>query len=260
MSPASVAPSHAPATSGPAPTTPSPVGTPRASAPSPDGTQAAVAQGWGSPIDGDEFNTGTAPDPARWQIYSSSGNAGQGVRTPAADTIANGVLTIAGDAEGNTGGIAANFERQKYGRWEVRMKTSSHDANYHPVVLLWPDSNASPTCAEVDFAEGTTDTSSISFFLHYACTGSTFQTLATKTLDTTQWHDYAVEWTPTAVTGYVDGVPWFRDTAHVPHESMHLTLQLDWFPNGAPTTPAQMLIDWVRVYAAAEPLDTQHLD
>ncbi|MCH6470361.1 glycoside hydrolase family 16 protein [Sinomonas terrae] len=233
---------------------------PPASTPSPNGTQAAVAQGWGSAIDGDEFNTGSTPDPARWQIYSSPGNAGQGMRTPAADTIANGVLTIAGNANGDTGGLAANFGRQKYGRWEVRMKTSAHDANYHPVVLLWPDSNASPTCTEVDFAEGTTDTSSISFFLHYACTGSTFQTLATQALDTTQWHDYAVEWTPTAVTGYIDGVPWFRDTAHVPHESMHLTLQLDWFPTAAPTAPAQMNIDWVRLYAPAAPPETQHLD
>lgn len=226
-------------------------------APPPDGVQAAVTQGWGAPVDGDEFNTGTSPDPARWQLYNSAGNSGQGRRTPAAETIANGALTISGDAAGTTGGLSADFANQKYGRWEVRMRTSAHDPTYHPVVLLWPDSNASPTCAEVDFAEETNDASAINFFLHYACSGAAFQTLATKALDATQWHDYAVDWTPSAVVGYVDGAEWFRDSAHVPAEPMHLTLQLDWFPDGTPTAPAQMQIDWVRVYAPASTSETR---
>ena len=73
---------------------------------------------------------------------------------------------------------------------------------------------------------------------------------AAKTIDTTQWHNYAVEWTPAGITGYLDGSLWFVDTnpAHQPTVGMHQTVQLDWFPNGTPTKPSQMQVDWIRVY------------
>lgn len=219
--------------------------------PSIDGTQAAVTQGWGTPIGGDEFNSGTVPDPARWDVYNSPGNAGKGLRVPAAVTVANGALTLSGGADGTTGGLAARFARQQYGRWEARIKTSAHDSKYHSVVLLWPDSNASPTCGEVDYAESTTSTSTISFFLHYACSGANFQDIGLENIDATQWHNYAVDWSPTAIIGYIDGIEWFTDTVHVPAESMHQAFQLDWFPDGTPTAPTKMYVDWVRVYAPA---------
>lgn len=48
----------------------------------------------------------------------------------------------------------------------------------------------------------------------------------------TRWHTYAVEWTPTQITGYVDGVRFFRDSnrGHLPRGPMHASMQLDWFP------------------------------
>ena len=109
---------------------------------------------------------------------------------------------------------------------------------------------ASLHCAEVDYAESTSETALVKFFLHYSCSGSSKQTYATKAVDTTQWHNYAVEWTPTGITGYIDGVKTFTDTnpAHQPSGSMHQTLQLDWFPDGSRTTPSQMQVDWMRVY------------
>ena len=76
------------------------------------------------------------------------------------------------------------------------MKTSARDSQYHPVLLLWPNNNVSPTCAEIDYAEGTADTTQIKFNLHYACHGPKFQTRAARRVDTTEWHNYAVEWTP----------------------------------------------------------------
>ena len=130
------------------------------------------------------------------------------------------------------------------------MRTSDRDPKYHPVLILWPNNNTSPNCAEIDYAEGSTNTTQIKFFLHYACGGSNFQTTAAKTIDTTQWHNYAVEWTPAGITGYIDGVKTFSDTnrAHLPSMGMHQTLQLDWFPDGSATKPSQMQVDWVRVY------------
>lgn len=215
-----------------------------------DGTQAAATLGWGPVVAGDEFSNTGAPDSTKWSVYNGAGHSGKGVRSPGAWSVANGVATVSGDAAGTTGGMSAKFAQQKYGRWESRMKTSARDPKYHPVMILWPNNNASTNCAEVDYAEGGADTTTMKFFLHYACNGSNFQTTAAKPIDSTQWHNYAVEWTPAGITGYIDGVKTFTDTnpAHLPTVGMHQTLQLDWFPDGSATKPSQMQVDWVRVY------------
>jgi hypothetical protein len=214
------------------------------------GSQAATARGWGAVVAGDEFSKAGAPDSTKWSVFKGSGHAGKGVRSPQAWSVANGVATVSGNSAGTTGGMSAKFAQQKYGKWETRMRTSARDPEYHPVLILWPNNNTSPNCAEIDYAEGSTNTAQIKFFLHYACGGSNFQTTAAKTIDTTQWHNYAVEWTPAGITGYIDGVKTFSDTnpAHLPSVGMHQTLQLDWFPDGSATKPSQMQVDWVRVY------------
>lgn len=239
------------AAAAPAPTAvTAPVAAQAAVAATGDGSQAATARGWGSVVAGDEFSKTGAPDSTKWSVFKGSGHAGKGVRSPQAWSVANGVATVSGDSAGTTGGMSAKFAQQKYGKWETRMRTSARDPEYHPVLILWPNNNTSPNCAEIDYAEGSTNTAQIKFFLHYACGGSNFQTTAAKTIDTTQWHNYAVEWTPAGITGYIDGVKTFSDTnpAHLPSVGMHQTLQLDWFPDGSATKPSQMQVDWVRVY------------
>ena len=239
------------AAAAPAPTAATaPVAAQAAVAATGDGSQAATARGWGAVVAGDEFSKAGAPDSTKWSVFKGSGHAGKGVRSPQAWSVANGVATVSGDSAGTTGGMSAKFAQQKYGKWETRMRTSARDPKYHPVLILWPNNNTSPNCAEIDYAEGSTNTAQIKFFLHYACGGSNFQTTAAKTIDTTQWHNYAVEWTPAGITGYIDGVKTFSDTnpAHLPSVGMHQTLQLDWFPDGSATKPSQMQVDWVRVY------------
>jgi hypothetical protein len=251
----SPSPSTAPAsspTSSPSPST-APITNPitlPAPAPAGDGITAAAKFGWGSVVAGDEFNYTGAPDSTKWSVYNSAGHAGNGTRTPAAWSVANGVATVKGDSAGNTGGMSAKFAQQRYGRWETRMRTNTRDPQYHPVLILWPNNNTTSKCAEIDYAEGGSETAQMKFFLHYACGGSDFQTTTATTVDTTQWHNYAVEWTPTSITGYIDGVRTFTDTnpAHQPDNAMHQTIQLDWFPSGAATTPSQMQVDWTRVY------------
>jgi beta-glucanase (GH16 family) len=245
----------APAPSKPAPAASAPVAPakPAPAPPAPVATagnaQAATAHGWGPVVAGDEFSYAGAPDRTKWGVYNGSGHAGKGVRSPQAWSVGNGVATVSGDSAGTTGGMSAKFAQQKYGRWETRMKTNVRDSEYHPVLILWPNNNASPNCAEIDYAESTSETALMKFFLHYACGGSA-QTTSAKPVDSTQWHNYAVEWTPAGITGYIDGVKTFTDTnpAHQPSVGMHQTLQLDWFPDGSATSPSQMQVDWVRVY------------
>ena len=218
-----------------------------------DGSQAAKVHRWGPVRGGDEFNYVGAPAKAKWRVYDSAGHAGKGRRSPAAFSVDGKHVNIVGDENGTTGGMSAKFERRRYGRWEVRMRTGVRDPEYHPVLILWPDSGNWPCDGEVDFAEGTKDPAKINFYHHYGC--SNRHTSATKTLDVTQWHNYAVEWTRAGIVGFIDGKEWFRDTdpAHQPPGSMHQTVQLDWFPDGSETRRSEMMVDWVRVYDVPSP-------
>ena len=223
-----------------------------------DGTTAAATLGWGPVVRGDEFNYTGAPDPAKWTTYGDyAGHNGAGMRLQSQSTVNGSAYVVTGDTNGNTGGVTAKFDiGTKYNRVETRMRTNVRDPEYHPVLLLWADEvdggQVITEVPEIDYAEGTVDTSKIRFFLHWYNSSTT--TNAEKVLDTTQWHNYAVEWTSSAVVGYVDGVEWFRDTdpAHIPNVPMHSTMQLDWFPNDTPDanpTTSRMEVDWTRQYA-----------
>lgn len=213
---------------------------------------AATTWGWGAPIGGDEFNYTGAPNSTLWSVYDSAGHAGNGVRSPAQVTVNGSALQITGLSDGTTGGMSYRQRGTTYGRWETRMRVNARDPEYHPVLILWPDQGrvSANNCAEMDYSESTSDTTRNRFFLHYSCAGA--QSSATQTLDMTQWHTYAIEWTPAHVIGYIDGQEWFRDTdaTHVPDDPAHQTIQLDWFPDGTTTTQSWMQVDWVRMYAA----------
>jgi hypothetical protein len=211
-------------------------------------TSAAARYRWGRAVNGDEFNYKGAPDSRKWRVYNSRGHDGQGWRRRSAWNVDGATVTVTGDAKGTTGGMASLYG-QKFGRWEARMKTSLRDPKYHPNILLWPHQRGTTNCPEVNFAESTNNRKLAKFFLHYGCHNKGL-TRAKKSIDMTKWHNYAVEWTPTRVTGYLDGKVWFRDSnrKHVPQVAMHATMQLDWMPNNAKTRKTTMSVDWIRVY------------
>lgn len=208
------------------------------------GVQAALKLGWNA-IGGDEF-AGAALG-SQWNAYDGPGHDGQGRRTPNAVSVRDGNLVISGDSEGNTGGISWGHGQQ-YGKWEVRAKFPKGDSQYHPVLILWPDSDNWPEGGEIDFAETDSGADDVSFFLHYGSSNS--QKNEKKSLDITQWHNYAVSWTPEGITGYIDGVQWFRstDSQTQPPGPMHPTIQLDYFPGGGSPQPSEMQVAWMRQY------------
>jgi hypothetical protein len=217
---------------------------------------AAERYGWGTPDQEDDFTSGLA----QWDLYDGPGHAGQGLRSPDAVTVQDGVLTITGDAAGTTGGMAWSTG-QRYGRWEGRVRAPESDPSYNALLLLWPDADDFPDGGEIDFMEMLDPTRQrTEFFLHHGPDNE--QVTAQVEIDGTQWHHWAVEWTPDEIVGYVDGVEWFRttDTATFPPGPMHLCIQLDWFPDGAgEVRRSRMEVDWVRQYAL-EPADEEPAD
>ncbi|WP_165922302.1 glycoside hydrolase family 16 protein [Pseudonocardia endophytica] len=207
-----------------------------------DGTTAGRALGWAA-AGGDEFTGGGLG--SGWTAYDGAGHDGQGRRTPSAVSVENGNLVIRGDSQGNTGGIAWGQDQQ-YGKWEMRAKFPKGDKQYHPVLLLWPQSGDG-TNGEVDFSETNSAADDTSFFLHY---GGGAQKTEKKALDIAQWHNYAVEITPNGVRGYIDGVQWFSSTdpGTFPSGPVHPTIQLDYFPDGGSPQPSEMQVAWMRQY------------
>jgi len=209
---------------------------------------AAETYGWGTPTSSTDFTSWASLD--GWRIYNGPDALGFGTRTPTAISFNDNTMTFTGDAQGNTAGIASQTN-QTYGRWEVSARFADGSANYHPVILLWPASD-STSGGEVDFGENQGDRQILHAALHYAPTtvqdpGQEWSDIA---IDTTQWHNYAVEWTPDKITYYIDGVPWYSttNTQDFPSGPVHLALQLDDF-GGDISQGGQMQVAWAHVYS-----------
>jgi hypothetical protein len=213
-------------------------------------TTAAAKFGWGSTPTMTNFIDSSHL--SGWYLYDGPMDGGQWQRTPDAITFSTHTLVITGDAQGNTGGLAwwPGGAGQQYGMWEVRAKAPVGAANYNPVLLTWPDAENWPVGGEIDFMEIQNDPNRTytSTALHYS--SQNLWETSSVAVDATQWHNYAVSWTPTEITAYVDGVPYFTstNTDHFPPGPMHLAMQLD-VGGSDVAAGGKFKIAWARQYA-----------
>lgn len=212
---------------------------------------AAERYGWGTPVQSEDF---TSTRLTGWTPYEGPGYDGRGRRSPEAIGVRDGILTITGDEQGTTGGLCWGGG-QRYGRWEARLRAPASDVSYNALLLLWPDADDAPVGGEVDFVEMVDPARrSADFYLHFGEDDD--QIRSRVEVDGTAWHDWAVEWTPERIVGYVDGEEWFSSTdpATFPPGPMHLCIQLDWFPQGtSEVRESRMEVDRVRQYALDGP-------
>ncbi|QXJ24870.1 glycoside hydrolase family 16 protein [Actinomadura graeca] len=227
---------------------------------------AAQRYGWGRPVASEDFRV---LDPRDWEIYEGAGNGGLGRRSAEAVGVANGVLKITGDGKGVTGGVAWMRGARKRGRWEARVRVNRACACYNANLLLWPVEGGGGTGprgggGEIDYMETYGDRGlrdGTNFFLHYGPEQGSLRLDAHLDIDLRTWHAFAVEWTGSSMTGYVDGRRWFRTgkRAALPPGAMGQAIQLDWFPGLTPTTvkgvsrtaDATLEVDWIRMYSLA---------
>jgi beta-glucanase (GH16 family) len=218
-------------------------------------TEAAVRNNW-TLIDHDEFD-GDELDKTLWSPYRGRTTDDVGQHDPDNLSVSGGSLKLT--SRGLTSAGMAWDKGQKHGRWEVRVRSQAGNG-YGPVLLLWPDAEDWPEGGEIDFMEiPKGDRTKAHFNLHWGEDDE--QDGKSVEGDFTQWHTFAVEWTPDHVVGYVDGVQTYRndDSDAIPPRSMHLAVQQDigpygndWIPAPDDTTPEEctLELDWVRIYAA----------
>ncbi|MDT0305921.1 glycoside hydrolase family 16 protein [Streptomyces sp. DSM 44917] len=228
--------------------------------------EAAVRYGWGEPLPvSDEFGYAGVPDPARWALPRGEegcweGHAGNGRRCAANSAVADGILTLTGEEDGDTGWLRQRHET-RYGRWEVRSRSRNTGAEgglYHPLHLIWPTEGNRLENGEYDWVEyADPDAQCLTAFLHYPRSPTDERERSDLCpVDMTRWHTFAFEWTARGLVGYVDGVEWFRYSGGADDErgdiqampSGHLTIQLDNFTGAGGLRPAVFEVDWVRVY------------
>lgn len=219
-----------------------------------DGVEAAKLLGWGSPIDGDEFDY-TGPPGSKWSMYDGPGHDNNGRRVPSAFNVAGGILTCTGTSNGDTGGMAFSRE-QKFCRVEWRVRTYSINPSgsghrYHPVLIYWPTSDEWPQGGEFDFYECDCDSGKYEAFLHIPGNDGSAQEYVSKACDISQWHNIAFEWSKSGIKGWLDGqqvfnFPGFKQ----PPGTMHPTIQLDNFFGSSGMEPARFDAQWMRIYTS----------
>lgn len=240
----------------------------------PPASSAAERYGWGTPLSSsDEFDYTGAPDPTKWGVYDgpghNNGNGPNGTRSPSQVTVQDGYLRIAGNATGDSGGLAHRTDL-RFGRWEVRARfgpvtPGSAGESYHALLITWPNGSLPPPewpqYGEYDWLEiEDVESTQLQAYLHYPHPNMPVEqerVTSPRVVDFTQWHNYAFEWVNGALRGFIDGDQWFQlDGSRLGPSgrrldgmpSGHLTIQLDNFTGSSGLQPAYYDVEWARVY------------
>jgi hypothetical protein len=239
-----------------------------------DMTIAAVRHGWGTPHAlSDEFDYTGPPNSTKWKLPGAdwAGHNGNGRRRPERQTVADGKFVMTGLQNGDTGWCQHRLDVQ-YGRWEARVRSfagapsagepdsTSNGNDYHPLLLLWPQSNSRQTDGEYDWMEnGAPGENTLEAFIHYPHPGTSVvqqEHFERPNSSLSQFHNIAMEWTSQHIKGFFDGVEWFsvsggansvrRNIQTMP--AGHAVIQLDDF-DGTNQTPATIELEWFRYYS-----------
>ena len=202
----------------------------------------------------DDFNTVNA---SNWNLYTTPGNLNFGLKKPAQISSNNGILVITAEMINgvlNSGGLSTKLNIT-YGRFEGRVLCESDPTGVMSGLLLtWPQSQNSPLDGENDFYETSrairTTTSGWKSFIHYLQNGQNKASSFIHRGNSMIWHTVAMDWTPTEIRMYDDGVLVWTDSdiTHIPKVPHKLCIQYDAFDSYI-SASSRLMVDWVKIYA-----------
>jgi beta-glucanase (GH16 family) len=236
----------------------------------------------------DEFNgaAGTAPSSARWSFDVGGGGWGNNqleydtnsTRNAAHDGAGNLVITARRENPSNFGCwygtctyTSARIKTQgkftqAYGRFESRMRIPRGQGLWPAFWMLgdnigsvgWPNSGEIDIMENVGFEPNTVHGTLHGPGYSGCCGLGGAYTIGSAFADA--FHTFTIDWEPTAVTWYVDGVQYSRHTSsevsnwvfnHPFFMLLNVAVGGAWpgSPNSSTVFPQTMTIDYVRVYA-----------
>jgi beta-glucanase (GH16 family) len=148
-----------------------------------------------------------------------------------------------------------------YGFFEIRAKLPSGRGIFPG---FWLEAGHYQNLPEIDVVETIgQEPNLITNNFHYRGNGGMVVAIGhrTKTVDLTQdWHVYGLQWRPDALIWYLDGIELWRFTKKefIPSTPMYLLLTLsvggNWpgKPDATTSFPVKLLVDYVRVWQAAQ--------
>jgi beta-glucanase (GH16 family) len=234
---------------------------PTTTAAPPPTTAAPAPTGWRT-VFADEFNGGSLDYSKWWVDNKAASNWGElSYYSPEDAFVRDGALVLRAQQRNVNGrsytsaNMGSNFSF-RYGRVEVRAKMPTGKGLW-PAVWMLPTNGASTGwLPEIDIYESIDPGRFWANF--HSNTGSGRQQLGPLPVstDTSQWHNYAVEWSPTQITWFLDGGPVAVATDGVwtaNQSNMYITLTLavggSWpgSPDASTPFPSEMQIDYIRV-------------
>lgn len=244
----------------------------------PAGKAADAATSWNL-VWSDEFN-GTSLNTADWTAENGTGGSGWGNNELQYYTnrsqnlqVTGGNLVITAQKESYNGSsyTSARIKTQgkksfTYGKIEARMKLPSGQGIWPAFWMLGSnmDTVGWPKSGEIDIMERVNNNAYVNGTVHWDANGHAEYGKVSGNLDFSQYHVYSVEWDAKYIRWYVDGSLFNEfyienNTGNTEEfqKPFFLLLNLavggNWpgSPNASTAFPAQMLVDYVRVYQAA---------
>lgn len=250
--------------------------------------QASVDPGWTfetTPAWQDEFEYTGKPDPTRWGYDLGGDGWGNNELQFYTDSLENarvggGVLTVEARPQEKGGRdytsarvISKGKGDFRYGRFEVRAKLPAGRGTWPAIWMLptdwkyggWPDSGEIDIMEHVGYDPGRIHVTMHTTAYNHAI--NTQKTAIHAVPDAmTEFHRYRVDWTPSAIRGYIDDVPMYEfanegtgPAAWPFDQRFHFLLNLavggNWGGKegvDGNAFPASMQVDYVRVYRMVE--------
>ena len=232
-----------------------------------------VKSGSGNLVWSDEFNTDGAPDQTKWSYDLGAGGWGNGeleYYTNRSNNVlvSNGTLKIIAKKETFNGSdytsarlISKNKFAFTFGRVEAKAKLPSSAGTWPAIWMLGSNIDAVtwPSCGEIDIMEQNgSDKNKVYGTLHYPghFGGGGIGNTTTISGASTDFHIYALDWSPTTIKMYVDNQLYFSfaNTTSVPfnHDFFCiLNLAMGGSLGGTVSssfTSDVMEVDYIRVY------------
>lgn len=231
---------------------------------------------WSDEFDGSSLNT------ANWTAETGTGSGGWGNnelqyytnRTQNLQvTGGNLVITAQKESYGGMNYTSARIKTQglknfTYGKIEARIKLPSGQGLWPAFWMLGSNITTAgwPASGETDIMERVNNNAFVNGTVHWDAGGHAEYGQVSGSLDFSQYHVYSVEWGSKYIKWFVDGNQFNQfyienGTGNTEEfqKPFFLLLNLavggNWpgAPNSATSFPAQMLVDYVRVYQAGAP-------